>query len=140
MTDSQLADFEGVAVSTASVEIRNAAGGLQDALKVSPESWHHGDEMTIVLRCSVTKIRFDPIKDSEALARVHVLTASDATVIDSAAVEDALDDQARRIEEHAGVVRLPFLVSAHEAGEHASGLVDGCPSCQEEIDAMAEGE
>lgn len=135
----KLNSFEGRSVAMAGVEVRNAAGGLQEAMKVDPEEYHHGEELFVVLRCEVTKIRHDPIKDLDSLRRVHILTASDATIVDGSLVEEALDAQAQRIEEAAGIHRMEaerILQIAHEAGEHAK-LTDGCPACAAEQEAVA---
>lgn len=134
---SKLSSFEGREVSSAGLEIRNAAGGLNAAMKVDPEEWHHEDEVTVVMRCKVAKIRHDPIKDTDALRRVHVLDASEATVIDDSIVAEALEEQAKRIEIANGIHQLPIkLQAAHDAGEHTE-LVEGCPSCDREAEAAA---
>lgn len=128
-----LTKFEGRKVDAVGLEIRNAAGGLNESMKVDPVELHIDEEITVVLRCAVTKVRHDPLKDTDGLRRVHILTASDATIIADELVADALDEQKRRIEEVLGVKRLPIeLVAAHEEGEHAGGLVDGCPMCDQE--------
>lgn len=139
---SKLAKFEGRQVLTAGLEIRNAAGGLNEALKVDPEEWHHGDEVHVVLRCDVTKLRFDPIKDMDGFRRVHILTANEATVIDGTLVAEALSEQAKRIEEAAGIRRLALLSevrAAHDRGEHTK-LVEDCELCAEEAAAAAAGD
>ena len=140
----QLSDFEGEQVHTAGLEIRNAAGGLNEAMKVDPAEWHKDEEIHVVMRCKVDKIRFDPVKDMDGWKRVHILSASEATVIDGALVAEALDEQAKRIEEAAGVRRLQLedeTKAAHDRGEHKK-LVDDCPLCTEEkiaADAEAAG-
>ena len=143
-----LTGFEGHDVLRAAIEIPNAAGGLREAMKFEPREMTHDEEVTIVLKCRVKKVRFDPIKDTEALARIHVLDAIEATFIESEAVEQALADQRDRIEEakrlSAGTPNLDDhvdqLVAEHEAGEHAPDLVDGCPTCEEEKDLAARGQ
>lgn len=135
----KLGKFEGVAVNAVGVEVRNAAGGLNDAMKVDPAAWHIGEEITLVLRCSVTKVRHDPLKDADGLRRVHILDASEATVIDDELVAEALDAQAIRIEQALGIHQLPIaLMEAHDAGEHADGYVDDCPGCEKELAAAHE--
>lgn len=139
-----LTPFEGIPTVAVGIEIRNAAGGLNEALAVDPAEWHQGDEVTVVLRCNVDKIRFDNAKDTDGNRRVHILSAFDAAVIDSDIVDEQLDEQRRRIEEAKGLQRLDFdgteLAAAHEAGDHASGLVDGCPECDTERDAASQGD
>lgn len=143
-----LSGFEGHDVLRAAIEIPNAAGGLREAMKFEPREFAHDEEVTLVLKCRVKKVRFDPIKDTEALARIHVLDAIEATFIEDEAVEAALAAQRARIEEakrlNAGTPNLDDhvdqLVAEHEAGEHAPDLVDGCPTCEEEKDLAARGQ
>lgn len=102
----KLSPLEGKEVLSAGMEIRNAAGGLNEALKIEPVEWHHGDRVTVVLDCEMSKLRFDPVKDSDGLRRIHILTADEATIIDRSLVEEALEAQRIKIEEAAGVQRL----------------------------------
>lgn len=95
-----LADFEGLPVTAAAVEIPSAGGGLRDALRVDPVELHKGETVFIVLRCEVGKVRFDPIEADEpagAQRRVHVLSTNAATIVDGDTVADALAAQAERI-------------------------------------------
>lgn len=138
---AKLGKFEGAEVSAVGIEIRNAAGGLNAALKVAPVEYHMGDEITVVMRTTVAKLRHEPLKDADGLRRVHILDAGEATVVDDALVAEALDKQARQIEEALGIHQLPIsLIAAHEAGEHADGLVEGCPTCDAEAEAAAAGD
>lgn len=158
MTDT-LSPFEDHEVVEAAIEIPNAAGGLQDAMEIDPQEFHHGERRTIVLDVVVKKVRFDPMKGSEdQLRRVHVFSAESATFIDRAVVAGALDEQAAKIakarsaaEEAAkaakgeeamrtnmGLRTDEELLAEHTAGDHASGLVDGCVECDAEIKASQE--
>lgn len=134
----QLGEFEGDEVLGASIEIRNISGGLNKAMDIDPETFHRGDEVTVVARCTVTSVNHPGVKDTDGVKRVHVMKASEVAIIDDALVSEALDEQARRIEEASGIHQLPIrLQTAHDAGEHADGLVDGCPSCDAEAEAKA---
>lgn len=144
---TELTPFEGDDVLSAGVEIRNAAGGLNEAMKIDAAEWHKDDEVVVALRCSVTKIRFEPIKDTDGWRRVHILDASTAAVIDSDVVEKLLSAQAEKIrrakEAEKGTQRLPLeeeLQAAHDEGDHADGLMAGCPACDEERDVAAAGD
>jgi hypothetical protein len=143
-----LSDFEGLPVVEAGIEIPGAAGGLREAMRIDPQTFHKGEQTFVVLECKVGKVRFDPI-DTDYLdgpqRRVHVFTVTNATMVDGDLVRVQLSDQAERIrlakEAEAGVQRLPMddegeYGLAHARGEHASGLVDGCPVCQSELDAL----
>jgi len=143
-----LGEFEGRTILSTTIQITNAGDGLSAAMKVDPIILHHGEKRYVVLEVDVDKIRFDPIKDTQGVARVHVLKASTATFIDAAAVEEAIEAQREKIdranEKAQGITRLPLpdeLMIQHGEGEHADGLVDGCPTCDDERDAIeAEGE
>lgn len=132
-----LGKFEGRKVDAVGLEIRNAAGGLNDAMKIDPVEMHIDEEVTVVMRCTVTKVRHDPLRDTDGLRRVHILTAGEATIVDDELVAGLLDAQKIRIEKALGTQRLPIeLVEAHLNGDHADGLVEDCPNCAEEQAAL----
>jgi hypothetical protein len=107
---SRLSPFEGQDVLGSGIEIPNAAGGLQQALKIDPQEFHHGDKRYVVLEVDCEKVRFDPIKDTAGLRRVHVFSAKGATFVDADLVSKHVEDQRDRIlrakEAAAGVTRL----------------------------------
>ncbi len=98
-----LPPFEGQDVLSTTIAITNAGDGLSAAMKVDPKEMHLGDTVHIIIEAEVAKVRHEPIKDTEGLQRVHVLKAGRATMIDGAAVADALDEQDRRLERAAGI-------------------------------------
>lgn len=137
-----LGEFEGALILSTGIEIPNAAGGLRESLKIDPLIMHKDDERLVLLRTTVGKIRFDPIKDSEGVTRIHVLTTTEATIVEGDVFEQALKLQAEKIqlarEEAEGTQRLPFdeeLAAIHEQGGHDGGLVTGCPGCDAEAEA-----
>jgi hypothetical protein len=117
-----LQDFEGKAVRSSGVEMPGASGGLNKALFVDELELHHGDTGVIAVEYEVVKLRFDPIKDTDDLQRVHVLRVTGATQIDSDLVAEALEQQATRVEEANGVHRLPYTDpdDADEPGDDAA--------------------
>jgi len=92
-----LKEFEGLEVIEAGVEMPNAAGGFQDAMKVSRRELHHADEGYVVVKYSVRKVRFDPImeknEDTGKLRRVHVLHAESIAFSDDPKVAKIISDQ-----------------------------------------------
>lgn len=144
----QLAPFENRDVLRSTVAVTNAGDGLSEAMKFDPIELHHGDTCYLVLECEVTKVRFDPIKDTNALSRVHVLRAGTATLVDGELVAKHLDEQKERIAEAKRISQgtpnlddhVDQMVAEHEAGEHSPDLVDGCPTCEEERDLAARGQ
>lgn len=136
-----LTGFEGRQVIGVGVEIPGAGGGLRDALTVDPQEFHYGETVFVVVEGRVGKLRFDPVKDAgDVVRRVHVLDVVGAVIVERATVEALLEAQAIRIEEARGLARLPFeptdeeLLTAHNNGEHADGLVGGCVECEREKD------
>lgn len=97
---SELSEFEGKQVTEVGIEIRNVAGGLQDAVKFQPVEWPQGTEHFIVLRCLVKNIDHEPV-DKEDYAgdqrRVHVLTAAEAFPIAASVVEKAVEEKRAEI-------------------------------------------
>jgi hypothetical protein len=94
-----IAVFEGQGVFKSAVEIRNAAGGLNEALEIEPRVDQIGDTLFVVLRCDVTGVEHRPIKGDEGnLARVHALRATDCTIADAALVSAIIDDQRAKIQ------------------------------------------
>lgn len=96
-----LSEFEGLEVHEVGVEIPNAAGGLQDAMKFDPVEWHHGDEHFIVLRCEVKKVRHEPIVKDDfdgPQRRVHVLHVDQAAPIAAEHVQKELNTYQERIQ------------------------------------------
>jgi hypothetical protein len=106
--------FEGADVLRVQVAVTNAGDGLSDALAVDPQPLPLGATVHVVLECVVQQVKFVPAVDKQhpedGLARVHVLRAGRATIIDSADVQAALDAQADRIrrarEDAEGIQRL----------------------------------
>lgn len=150
MTDqTQLDDFEGQQVLAAGIEIPGAAGGLREALGVDPVQLHKGDEVFVLLRCTTDKVRFDPVKDTAGLRRVHILAVEEGMLVDGELVAEHLAASRARIAEaklakeaaeKGGVIQFPTdeeLLEQHQAGAHASALVEGCVECQRELDAEA---
>jgi len=145
MGTNDLGTFDDRDVLRTTIAVTNAGDGLSDALKVDPQLMHLGDKVYVVLECEVAKVRFDPIKDTDALSRVHVLKAGTATLVDADLVRAQLDEQAERIqrakEAEAGITRLPYndeLQAQHDLGEHADERVAGCPECDEEAQLEAD--
>lgn len=90
MASDGLGRFEGFPVTGCGIEIPNAGGGLRDALKVSPVLLKQGTLVHVILECEVAKLRFEPVDRDEPTGpqrRVHVLTTTDAAIIDGDALE-----------------------------------------------------
>lgn len=84
--------FEGRPVIMASITIPNAGGGLHDALSLDPVVLHTGDEVDVLLRCTVGKITHDPImhkgEDTGNFNRVATLHADKGTILADESIGD----------------------------------------------------
>lgn len=155
---SHLHPFDGRDVLATTIAITNAGDGLSKAMKINPTEFHHGDKVYVVLETVVSKVSFSPLADgTQELVRVHTLAAGNATIVDADLVKAHLDQQAERIQaavdEAKGRVNLDgepgwladsggpvadedeealVLRRNHMAGNHADGLMEGCPVCDEE--------
>lgn len=144
MTDFYLGELDGKPVARTTVAITRAGDGLSEALGIEPRVLHLGERVTVVLDCVVSKVRFDPLKETDSmLSRVHVLQAGTAVIADSETVQGLIREQAdknrRAREAEQGIRRLPFadeLAEQHDAGHHASALIPGCPQCDAEAAAV----
>jgi hypothetical protein len=111
----ELRPFEHRDVIASKIEIPGAAGGLRDAMQVEPVQLGHDEEVVLVMKCRVKKVRFDEVKDGEGtLVRVHVLEplANETAFIDEEFVRDHMAEYRDRIrrarERAAGIERIPF--------------------------------
>lgn len=143
---SKLPDYAGRPVVRTTISIRNAGDGLSEGLGIDPQVLPLGDKVYVVLECTVHAHDHDRLmdkgNDTGMLVLDQVLKAGTGTLIDADVVKQAIADQAEVIqrakEKAQGLERLPYpeeLQKAHDLGEHASGLVAGCPSCDSETQA-----
>lgn len=110
----KLVPFEGAEVLRVKVAVTGAGDGLSEAMAIDPYPLALGTTVHVVLECNVQQIKFVPALDKDhpedGLARVHVLRAGRATLVDAEDVQAALDAQADRIlrarEAASGIQRL----------------------------------
>lgn len=119
-----LQEFEGRTVVASGVEMPGASGGLNKALVVNDLELHHGDTGVLVIEFTVGKVRFDPIKDTDQLERVHVLRVTNASPVDEGLVRDVLDQQVVRQEEAKGIKRLPYSGDDPDAADDEAEVAD----------------
>lgn len=147
---TELSSFDGRDVLRTAIAVTNAGDGLSDAMSVDPRELHVGETVYLLIEAEVSKVRFEPIKDTEALARIHVLRAGTATFMEPALADSAISEMRDRVklakEAERGIARLPYIDEGalgleHARGEHHDGLAEGCPVCDLERDAeLAESE
>lgn len=145
---STLPDYGGRSVARTTLSIRNAGDGLSEGLSIAPQVLPLGQTVYVVLECVVDAHDHVRLKDRKSdtglLVLDQVLKAGTGTIVDAELVRDVIAAQAERIlrarEAAQGLQRLPYddtLQAQHDEGEHADGLVAGCPDCEAERDADA---
>lgn len=102
-----LKPFDDRDVVACSVRIVRAGDGLSEGLDVDPVEFALDDFVHVVLRCQVSRVAYEEIKDTGDLRRVHTLTCTSGTVVDQGDVRKVLDAQRKRIETAKGLSRLP---------------------------------
>lgn len=98
MTDTKLPMFEDQDVTLVKVRITRAGDGLSDALKVTPEALHLGDEVFYVLRGEVTQINHQRKDFDEPIVRVHTIAASAITKVEAKLANKLLATAAEDLE------------------------------------------
>jgi len=102
-----LTPFDGREVTECALRITNAGDGLSESLDAGPVELHQGDVVFLVLRGTVAKIGFEPVKDTDELRRLHTVKATFGTIVDEGAVRKILDATRKAIEDAKGVQRIP---------------------------------
>jgi hypothetical protein len=106
-----LSPFDGREVASASIAITSAGDGLSQALGISPQEFHLGDKVIVLVECEVSKVGHSEIKDTALLNRVHTLKAGVGTIVSEEFAKDALAAQRKALEEAEGIVQLPGIDS-----------------------------
>lgn len=142
---------DGLAVVAVDLELRGVGGGLTPALRIDPALYEQGATIICSFEATVESIRFDPEAKAEPAGdqvRVHIAKATGALVRRAgdgdleAELAEMRDKIARAKDAEKGILRLATddeLEAAHDAGEHADGLVDGCPECDRELELADAG-
>lgn len=148
MTDTsapavELTPFEGLPVLEVGAELPGLAGGLRDAVAVSPVEHRHGEEVYLLVKATTGKVRHEPITKNKRgpQRRVHVYDAETVTFVDEAVAASHIADMEHRIEQLRLVefaekkkitVDQALFWQAHEAGQHDDSDVGPCPLCEKE--------
>lgn len=99
---TELTPFEGRDVLQTTLRVTRTGDGLSDAMAIEPQEWHVGDRVALVIDAVVAKVIHEPIKDTEALVRVHVCAAEAALPVERKVVQKVLDAHARALAESKG--------------------------------------
>jgi hypothetical protein len=131
MAESERVDlgtYDGRDIISCGIVIPGAGGGLREALGLDPIELHYGDQVDVLLRCTVGKHTHDPIldkhkEDTGNLNLVYTLDVNKGTILTDTTIGDkaftklstrlaaAQAARAKReqaeAEKEAGVIRLP---------------------------------
>ena len=99
--------FDDHPVTECAMRIVGAGTGLSESLDVAPVELHHDEVVCVVLRCLVTKVSYERIKDLDELRRVHTVRATFGSIIDQATAEKILKAQRKLIDEERGIQTIP---------------------------------
>ncbi|QOR55382.1 MAG: hypothetical protein SHS37scaffold145_33 [Phage 71_18] len=158
LADHQLTPYRGKPVVRTSIAITNAGDGLSNAMRIEPKELEPEETVYVVLECTVAKHQHVPIPDTGTYELGQSLKAGAATLVDADLVRPLIEAQKARIQaakdEAAGQVNLEgnpgwlsdeagdeepealVLRRNHMSGNHAQGLMEGCPLCDQEQAAM----
>jgi hypothetical protein len=146
-TETKLPDYAGSPVANTTISIRNAGDGLSKGMAIDPQVLVIGGTYYVTLECTLDAHDYKRMASAPNMLTLdQVLKAGVAVLMDADLVKAAIEEQRERLlvaeEAKKGIERLPYddegeLGLAHARGDHASGLVEGCPVCQSEKDAEA---
>lgn len=97
-----LTQYEGCDVVQSTIRVVGAGDGLSDALSIDEAEFHIGERVKVVLDCVVSKVTYDPIKDTDVLRRVHTLKTDIGTIVDGKLVNKVLESHRRKLDEAKG--------------------------------------
>lgn len=134
MTAIDLGTYDGRPITKSSITIPNAGGGLHEALGLDPVLLHTGEEVDVLLRCTVGKHTHDPImekgEDTGEWNLVFTLHADRGTILSDTSVGDKVFTKlstrlakARKEQESRAAA-----AAAEAAGQDELGLGSGPPA------------
>ncbi len=113
---TMLQTFDDRDVTQCAIRITRAGDGLSASLDAAPVELHHGEEVYVVLRCNVTKVTLEGVRDTDLLRRVHTLAAQFGTIVDEKSVHKVMDQARQRVEAALGVQRIPGVDEPDDEG------------------------
>lgn len=130
-----LGTFDGKTIDGVRTKITKAGDSLSKAIVANGENATHrtGTEVSIVLRGHIGEVAMVPDKEHEdRLVRREEIVTDTITFVDAGLVDDIVEDQKRRNDEHAdelrrkreektGTQRLPMTESSEELDPELEG-------------------
>jgi hypothetical protein len=103
-----LSAVNGMQIVSSGFTMPGASGGLNKALTVNDMELDPHETITLAVNARVKQLNFPPVKDTDGYQRVHVLEVLGVAVVDEETVAGAIQAQALKVEQAAGVTRLPY--------------------------------
>lgn len=103
--------FEGRDVVGTNLILTGTGAGLEQAIAVRNVAMHIGDDVHLLIKARVQKVRHDPAdKDRvDELLRINILKAETIAIVDAEFASDQIEAQVLAQEKAKGIVRLPLL-------------------------------
>lgn len=140
----ELGEYRGRDIIRTSIIIRNTGDGLSESMAIAPTVLEEGDEVYVLMKCEVIDHHHPLIKGTDCIELKQVLKAGTATIVDADYAEEKIAAQEARIQrakdeaKGQGSLDTGLLEKKHDDGDHADGLVEGCPKCDAEREAEEE--
>lgn len=116
LNPATLGSHEGRTVSASRVSIKAVGDGLSAAMELDPIIAKVGDRVGVYIEGEVVDVHFPRMKDTEDVARTHIIKADTGVVMDTlemaTLIEDVKDRKLLADETAAGVQRFPMVTDA----------------------------
>lgn len=100
--------FEGRDVIGTKAKIVKTGDGLSESVALDPVELAMDETVFLLIEAKVTRVSFDPVKDTNSLIRVPTLTAQTVTLVEKDFAGERLEAQRVKIEQAKGIERLAF--------------------------------
>lgn len=103
---ADLTPYEDRDVTSSSIRLTNAGDGLSQGMSIAPAEYHVGDIVHVVIEAQVTRVAYEPVRDTDVLRRVHTLRAGVGTIVTEQAVSAIIAKAKRDLERARGIIPL----------------------------------
>lgn len=140
MPELDLGTFDGKTIDGVRTKITKAGDSLSKAIVANGENVTHrtGTEVSIVLRGHIGEVAMVPDKDHEdRLVRREEIVTDTITFVDAGLVDDIVEDQKKRNDEHADEVRRK---REERAGVQRLPVTESTDQLDPELEVEGDGE
>lgn len=139
-----LGEYRGKDIIRTSVAIQKTGDGLSESMSIDPQILEIDETGYALIEYEVDHHEPKRIPGTECLELKQVLHAKTVTIVDEDYAAERIESQkaknqrAKDARKQQGSIDTTLLETQHNDGNHASGLVDGCPICDTERQAEAD--